>query len=101
MDKFVTKNQEIKGYRQKGQDQCIYFFHSARNAWCVECGMRTSPAEKLHLLPLDLQARMMLATGDVDNLLIGNAYASEEEFKGLQEVVQESSRLNKDHMIRR
>ena len=50
------------------------------------------------MLPLDLQARMMLATGDVDNLLIGNAYASEEEFKGLQEVVQESSRLNKDHM---
>ena len=37
---------------------------------------------------------MLLATGDVDVLLIGNAYATEEEFKKLQEVMAESDRLN-------
>lgn len=97
-DKFVTKNQEIKAIDRKVR---ISAFISStapetHGVWDAVCGLPT--VEKLRMLPLDLQARMMLATGDVDNLLIGNAYASEEEFKGLQEVVQESSRLNKDHM---
>lgn len=97
-DKFVKKNQEIKAIDRKVR---ISAFISStapgtHGVWDAVCGLPT--VEKLRMLPLDLQARMMLATGDVDNLLIGNAYASEEEFKGLQEVVQESSRLNKDHM---
>lgn len=48
------------------------------------------------MLPIDLQARMMLATGDVDDILIGNAYASEEEFKKLQEVLEESGAMSKE-----
>ena len=37
-------------------------------------------------LPIDLQARYYLATGLVDDILIGNAFATEEELKALSEV---------------
>ncbi len=52
--------------------------------------------ERLRKLPIDLQARMILATGDVDDILIGNAFATEEEFKSLQEVLRESERRPDD-----
>ena len=52
--------------------------------WNVFCGLPT--VEILRGLPIDLQARLMLATGDVDDIIIGNAYASEEELKALSEV---------------
>ena len=52
--------------------------------WNVFCGLPT--VETLRGLPIDLQARLMLATGDVDDIIIGNAYASEEELKALSEV---------------
>ena len=52
--------------------------------------------EKLRMLPIDLQARMMLATGNIDELLVGNAYATEEELKKLYEVLKESSKIQND-----
>ena len=48
------------------------------------------------MLPIDLQARMMLATGNIDELLVGNAYATEEELKKLYEVLKESSKIQND-----
>ena len=93
-NKFVEKNKEIKAITR---DVRIAAFMSANaqpthGVWDAVCGLPT--VEKLRMLPIDLQARMLLATGDVDVLLIGNAYATEEEFQALQEVMAESDRLN-------
>ena len=52
--------------------------------WGAVAGLPT--VERHRDLPLDLQARELLATEDIDCVLIGNAYASEEELKALQEV---------------
>ena len=67
---------------------------NTHGVWDAVCGLPT--VERLRMLPIDLQARMMLATGDVDDILIGNAYASEEEFKKLQEVLEESGAMSKE-----
>lgn len=89
--KFVQKNVEIKAISRAVR---IAAFISStepgtHGVWGAEYGLPT--VEKLRMLPIDLQARMLLATGDVDDLLIGNAYAGEEEFRRLQEVMQEST----------
>ncbi len=52
--------------------------------WNVFCGLPT--VEIFRNLPIDLQARYMLATGDVDDVIIGNAFASDEELKALSEI---------------
>lgn len=88
-DKFVRKNIELKGI---SPDLRIGAFLSSNaphthGVWGAVCGLPT--VEKLRMLPIDLQARLMLATGNVDDLLIGNAYASETEFQKLQEALRE------------
>ena len=94
-EKFVEKNKEIKAL---SPDVRISAFISStakdtHGVWDAVEGLPT--VEKLRKLPIDLQARMILATGDVDDVLIGNAYASEEEFKKLQEVFKDNeSTLN-------
>jgi len=52
--------------------------------WNVFCGLPT--VEIMRGLPIDLQARYYLATGNVDDILIGNAYATEDELKALASV---------------
>lgn len=52
--------------------------------WQVFCGLPT--VEIMRGLPIDLQARYMLATGDVDDILIGNYPASDEELEALANV---------------
>lgn len=52
--------------------------------WNVFCGLPT--VEIMRGLPIDLQARYYLATGNVDDIIIGNAYASEAELKALSEI---------------
>ncbi|MGP1370894.1 MAG: DUF871 domain-containing protein [Eggerthia catenaformis] len=52
--------------------------------WNVFCGLPT--VEEMRGLPIDLQARYYLATGDIDDIIIGNAYADEEELKALSEL---------------
>lgn len=64
-------------------------FVSSNNAntigpWQVFCGLPT--VEIMRGLPIDLQARYMLATGDVDDILIGNYPASDEELEALAKV---------------
>ena len=44
-------------------------------------------SQQLKDLPIDLQTRIILATGEVDDILIGNAYATEAELKAISEVV--------------
>lgn len=87
-DKFLELNKEIK---KCGPVRIGAFISSnAKNThgvWDAVSGLPT--VERLRDLPIDLQARILLATGHVDDLLIGNAYASEEEFKALQEILEE------------
>lgn len=95
-NKFLKVNREIK---EVAKDLRIGAFISScakdtHGVWDAVYGLPT--VERLRMLPIDLQARMLLASGDVDDILIGNAYATEEEFKALQEVLAESSRLNDD-----
>ena len=52
--------------------------------WEGEDGLPT--VERLRDLPIDLQTRLILATGEVDDILIGNAYATEAELKAVFEV---------------
>lgn len=52
--------------------------------WQVFCGLPT--VEIMRGLPIDLQARYLLATGDVDDVLIGNYPASDEELEALSKV---------------
>lgn len=52
--------------------------------WNVFCGL---PTLEIHRgLPIDLQARHLLATDLVDDIIIGNAYATEEELKALASI---------------
>lgn len=52
--------------------------------WEVFCGLPT--VEIMRGLPIDLQARYLLATGDIDDVLIGNYPASDEELEALANV---------------
>lgn len=52
--------------------------------WQVFCGLPT--VEIMRGLPIDLQARYLLATGDVDDILIGNYPATEAELEALSKL---------------
>lgn len=53
--------------------------------WDAEYGLPT--VERMRNYPIDLQARLLLATDNVDDILIGNAFATEEEMEDLVNVV--------------
>ncbi|MCD8027195.1 MAG: DUF871 family protein [Erysipelotrichaceae bacterium] len=52
--------------------------------WQVFCGLPT--VEIMRGLPIDLQTRYLLATGDVDDILVGNYPAIDEELEALSKV---------------
>lgn len=52
--------------------------------WQVFCGLPT--VEIMRGLPIEVQARYLLATGDVDDILIGNYPATDEELEALSKV---------------
>lgn len=93
-DKFVQKNIELKSI---SKDVRIGAFISSNapdthGVWGAVYGLPT--VEKLRMLPIDLQARLLIATGNVDDLLIGNAYASEEEFQKLSEALKDNHNID-------
>lgn len=53
--------------------------------WSVIEGLCT--LEMHRMLPIDVQVKHLFATGLIDDVLVANAYASEEELKSLGEVV--------------
>ncbi len=64
-------------------------FVSSNNAdtfgpWPVKAGLPTCEVHRG--LPIDVQARHLLATGVIDDIIIGNCFATEEELKALSEV---------------
>lgn len=52
--------------------------------WQVFCGLPT--VEIMRGLPIEVQARYLLATGDVDDILIGNYPASDDELEALAKI---------------
>lgn len=52
--------------------------------WQVFCGLPT--VEIMRGLPIEVQARYLLATGDVDDILIGNYPATDEELEALSKI---------------
>lgn len=78
---FTTK------YRDMGLS--VSAFVSSNNEktfgpWEVYDGLPT--CELLRGLPIDFQTRFLLATGCIDDILIGNAYATTEELKAMSSV---------------
>lgn len=82
---FLDKNKILKKYGYRIAAIVSSNAPDTHGIWNAEDGMPT--VERLRDLPIDLQARLILATGDVDDILIGNAYASEAELKALSEVI--------------
>lgn len=85
---FLTINKEIKELT----DIRIGAFISSNaeethGVWGAIDGLPT--VERLRGLSIDLQARILHATGNVDDIIIGNAYATEEELRNLQNVFTE------------
>ncbi|MFV0392787.1 MAG: DUF871 domain-containing protein [Coprobacillaceae bacterium] len=62
--------------------------------WKVFCGLPT--VEIYRGLPIDLQARHMLATGDVDDIIIGNAFATDEELEALAKLNYQATEVRVD-----
>lgn len=52
--------------------------------WPIDDGLCT--LEEHRYLPIDLQARHLFATGVVDDVLVANAYASEDELRSLSQL---------------
>lgn len=84
-DVFREMSAELKSYG----DVNIGAFVSSNNenthgVWDSKDGLPT--VERLRYLPIDTQSRILLATGLINDIIIGNAYASEDELKSLKEV---------------
>lgn len=60
----------------------------AHGPWPVANGLPT--LEDHRWIPVDLQVRHLIAMGDVDEIIFGNAFASEEEFKAIDAVMKEA-----------
>ena len=90
-DRFVNTNKSLRKY---GYRIAAIVSSNAKNTlgiWGAEDGLPT--VEKLRDLPIDLQVRIILATGDVDDILIGNAFASEAEFKAIAQMVKAPKKI--------
>lgn len=81
---FKSASKKLRGYNIPiaafvgSQEEGTY------GPWPVNEGLCTLEAHRT--MPIDAQARHLFATGLVDDVIIANAYASEEELKALSEV---------------
>ena len=82
---FLETNRMLKQYGYKIAAFVSSNAPDTHGVWDAKNGLPT--VERLRGLPIDLQVRIMLATGDVDDILIGNAYASEAEFEAIAEMM--------------
>lgn len=64
--------------------------------WNVNDGLPT--LEEDRYLPIEVQAKKLFATGLIDDVIIGNAYATEEELKALAEVDRYQLQLTVDFL---
>lgn len=82
---FLEKNCMLRKYGHPIAAFVTSHAESTHGLWDAEDGLPT--VECLRDLQIDLQARILQATGGVDEIFIGNAYASEAELKALSEMM--------------
>lgn len=83
-DKFMEFTNK---YKALGLPVAAFVSSNNKNTfgpWPVYAGLPT--CEMHRDLPIDLQVRHLLATNKIDDILIGNAYATEEELKAISKV---------------
>lgn len=84
VDRFKYFNEK---YQPLGLTNAAFVSSNEKNTfgpWEVYAGL---PTLEIHRnLPIDLQTRYLFATRLIDDVLVGNAYASEEELKAMSEV---------------
>lgn len=81
---FLETNAILKKYGYPVQAFISSLNPKATGVWDADYGLPT--VERLRKLPIDTQARIIEATGNVDMVWIGNAFATEEEMESLIEV---------------
>lgn len=81
---FLETNEILKKYGYPVQAFISSLNPEATGVWDADYGLPT--VERLRKLPIDTQARVIEATGNVDMVWIGNAFATEEEMKSIVEV---------------
>lgn len=83
---------EINEYWKKKNIPVAIFISSlvkgTHGPWPVSDGLPT--IEEHRNMPIDIQLKHCLAMNNVDEIIIGNAYASEEEFKAIDKVMKEA-----------
>nr|WP_300002020.1 MupG family TIM beta-alpha barrel fold protein [Tissierella sp.] len=86
LDYFLDNNKKIKQHNIEISAFISSNKEEAFGPWDIKEGL---PTLEMHReLPIDLQARHLIAIGDIDNIIIANCYASEEEFKSLEKIVE-------------
>lgn len=95
-EKFRQMNHEFAQLKVRTGAFISSHAENTHGVWDAVCGLPT--VEKLRDLPIDLQMRIMMATEDVSDVLIGSAYASEDEFQLLQKAL-EIKTMQNDHPI--
>ena len=93
---FLDTNKALEQYGYPIEAFVSSTAPDTHGVWDAKDGLPT--VEKLRDLPIDLQARILFGTGNVENLLIGNAYATEEEFKALKGVLDEPRKMEDSPM---
>lgn len=93
---FLDTNKALEPYGYPIEAFVSSTAPDTHGVWDAKDGLPT--VEKLRDLPIDLQARILFGTGNVENLLIGNAYATEEEFKALKGVLDEPRKMEDSPM---
>lgn len=87
LDYFFENSKKIK---EKDIVLAAFISSNSKDAfgpWDVNEGLCT--LEMHRNMPIDLQARHLIATGLIDEVLIANAYASEEEFETLSKIIED------------
>lgn len=78
---FLETNKTLKQYGYPVQAFVSSLNPEATGVWDANYGLPT--VERLRNLPIDTQARIIEATGNVDMIWIGNAFATDEEMDAL------------------
>ena len=91
-DHFINMNKLWKSLNLRTAAFITSQEEHTHGPWNVFCGLPS--VEFMRNLPVDLQARYYLATHLIDDIIIGNAYASEEELSSLAQLNLEAIELD-------
>ncbi|MBR2810612.1 MAG: DUF871 family protein [Solobacterium sp.] len=83
--KFLETNERLSAYGFPIEAFVSSNAENTHGVWGAQEGLPT--VEMMRDYPIDLQARLLDASDHVDGILIGNAYADEEELQALQEAL--------------